>query len=236
MISGKARGGTPQFKRVEIRPVLLKGDTHLQVVSYDERQAFTSNYAFKMRNTKSAAEAAVDKVLGGGYGNFRVETAQEVVQMRVTKKGEALVHREAMRGKGNAAPAATPDTTAVPPAAQRAQAVQGAQAAQAAQTGTGLLHGGWTDLRQGAGEGTTYSTTTNTPLEELVITATPPTATEPTVLSTARSSHNREKARLLDPSDPLLRLVGVSTAAGEVKPTMRPKYSQVQHAGLIPLM
>ena len=43
----------------------------------------------------AAAEAVVDGALGQAYGNWHVETTAETVQLRVTKKGEAQVHRSA---------------------------------------------------------------------------------------------------------------------------------------------
>jgi len=40
--------------------------------------------------------------------------------------------------------------------------------------------------------------------------------------------HNRAKARLLDPSDPFLRSVGISDSAGNIKPSRQDKYKQVE--------
>ena len=44
--SGKAKGADPEWRRLEMRPVALKGGVKLQVVKYDARQAFTSNHAY----------------------------------------------------------------------------------------------------------------------------------------------------------------------------------------------
>ncbi len=41
-------------------------------------------------------------------------------------------------------------------------------------------------------------------------------------------SHDKPKTRLLDPSDPFLREVGISDAHGRIKPTKQDKYSQVE--------
>lgn len=41
-------------------------------------------------------------------------------------------------------------------------------------------------------------------------------------------SHDRNKARLLDPSDPFLRAVGISTSDGSIKPSKMDKYKQVE--------
>ncbi len=85
--AGRRRGVPLQWRRAELRPVALKGGVRLQVTAYDDRQAHTSNH--------SAAEAgdAVDALLDQGFGNWHVETTDEVVQVRVTKKGDAQVHR-----------------------------------------------------------------------------------------------------------------------------------------------
>jgi SAM-dependent methyltransferase len=41
-------------------------------------------------------------------------------------------------------------------------------------------------------------------------------------------SHDRSKARLLDPSDPFLRAVGISDDQGRIKPSRKDKYRQVE--------
>jgi hypothetical protein len=68
------------------------------VVKYDERQAFTSNHAYRTPSARAeeaggGAGTAVDDALSLGFGTWRVETAEEVLQVRATKSGEALVHR-----------------------------------------------------------------------------------------------------------------------------------------------
>ncbi|HET7901384.1 MAG TPA: SAM-dependent methyltransferase [Candidatus Nanopelagicales bacterium] len=85
--AGKRRGVPLEWRRVELRPVALKGGVRLQVTAYDERQAHTSNH------DSASAGAAVDALLDQGFGNWHVETADEVVQVRITKKGDAFVHR-----------------------------------------------------------------------------------------------------------------------------------------------
>lgn len=42
------------------------------------------------------------------------------------------------------------------------------------------------------------------------------------------TSHDREKRRLVDPGAPFLRVVGITDAAGRIKPTARAKYRQVE--------
>lgn len=88
--SGRMRNMSPPWRRIELRPVALKSGPHLQTVAYDERQAHTSNAAFG-----PAAEQAVDALLALGMGNWHVETLDTTLQLRITKKGEAMVSRTA---------------------------------------------------------------------------------------------------------------------------------------------
>src|SRR3954470_16681502 len=85
--SGRRRGPEPPWRRVELRYVDLKAGRHLQVTAYDEAQAHTSNHA-----VGGAASAAVDDLLALPFGNWHVDTTTETHQLRVTKKGEAVVH------------------------------------------------------------------------------------------------------------------------------------------------
>jgi hypothetical protein len=88
--SGRQRGTQPQWRRVELRYVDLKAGRHLQVTAYDETQAHTSNHALG-----EPARAAVDDLLEQPFGNWHVETLTETHQLRVTKKGEAVMHSRA---------------------------------------------------------------------------------------------------------------------------------------------
>ena len=90
-VAAGKRHGTPRpvWRRAELRPVELKDGRRLQQVCYDERQAHTSNLAYP-----AEAAAGVDALLAEPYGNWHVESADQTVQVRVTKKGQAQVHRE----------------------------------------------------------------------------------------------------------------------------------------------
>jgi SAM-dependent methyltransferase len=91
--SGRRRGAeAPEYQRVELRYVDLKGSRHLQISEFDERQAHT-------RNVGTAAaggelEKVVDELLDVPYGNWHVETTTETLRLRYTKKGKALLHRQ----------------------------------------------------------------------------------------------------------------------------------------------
>jgi SAM-dependent methyltransferase len=88
--AGRRRGQAPSWVRAELRPVALKRGGQLQVVTSDGSRPATRNVAWG-----TAAEAAVDELLAEPFGNWHVETATGTLQLRVTKKGEAQLHRSA---------------------------------------------------------------------------------------------------------------------------------------------
>ena len=79
------------WRKVELRPVDLKTGRRLQVTAYDQRQAHTSNEEYGL-----GASAAVDLLLAEPFGNWHVETTGGTLQLRVTKRGQAQVHRSAV--------------------------------------------------------------------------------------------------------------------------------------------
>lgn len=85
--SGRQKGRTPRWRRVELRYVDLKAGRRLQVTAYDDTQAHTANY-----EPGDPARTAVDDLLDEPFGNWHVETGTETHQLRVTKKLEAMVH------------------------------------------------------------------------------------------------------------------------------------------------
>jgi SAM-dependent methyltransferase len=88
--SSRRRGAVPSVARAELRPVALKAGPRLQIVTDDGTRPFTRNAA-----PGAEAAAAVDALLAEPFGNWHVETAATTVQVRVTKKGAAQVHRAA---------------------------------------------------------------------------------------------------------------------------------------------
>ncbi|MEN8672814.1 SAM-dependent methyltransferase [Nocardioides sp.] len=84
--SGRQRATQPQWRRVEMRYVDLKAGRHLQVTAYDATQAHTSNHAAGVD-----AAQAIDGLLGETFGNWHVETLTQTHQVRVTKRGDAVL-------------------------------------------------------------------------------------------------------------------------------------------------
>jgi SAM-dependent methyltransferase len=88
--AGHRRGHTPSVTRAELRPVTLKGGLRLQIVTDDGSRPYTRNVS-----PGQEAAAAVDALLAEPFGNWHVETATATVQVRITKKGDAQIHRAA---------------------------------------------------------------------------------------------------------------------------------------------
>ncbi|MFY1635823.1 class I SAM-dependent methyltransferase [Solwaraspora sp. WMMB335] len=86
--AGRRRGAPPVVTRAELRLVALGTGTHLQIVTSDGARPATRNVPLGRR-----AEDAVDELLAEPFGNWHVETADATVQLRVTKKGAAQLHR-----------------------------------------------------------------------------------------------------------------------------------------------
>ncbi len=87
--SGRRRGEAPSWRRVELRYVDLKAGRTLQITAYDDTQAHISNHA----EGAEAAQAVAD-LTAEPFGNWHVESTTETHQLRVTKRGAALVHTE----------------------------------------------------------------------------------------------------------------------------------------------
>ena len=135
VLSGRRRNMQTPTERIDVKPVLIKGDVKYQFSQSDGRSMTTKNY--------SPAEFIALNLLDAGFANILLEQKSGSISIRITKKGEALVHR------------------------------------------------------------------TNDFFE-------------------ADLSHDRSKARLLDPSDPFLIEVGISDSAGKVKASKNDKYLQVE--------
>ncbi|MFY1688088.1 class I SAM-dependent methyltransferase [Plantactinospora sp. WMMB782] len=100
--AGRRRGQLPTVVRAELRPVALRSGARLQVVTDDGTRPHTRNLA-----PGPEADEAVDALLAEPFGNWHVETATTTLQLRVTKRGEAQLHRVA--AQRDAVPAAAHD-------------------------------------------------------------------------------------------------------------------------------
>ena len=83
VLSGRRRNLTPTAERIDIKPVLIKGEEKLQIQSTDGRQVTTKNL--------SANELDFTEFLGQGFANLLAESTSESYSVRISKKDEALV-------------------------------------------------------------------------------------------------------------------------------------------------
>jgi SAM-dependent methyltransferase len=106
--SGRRRTGVPSPARAELTPVALKGQRRIRLTTSDGVRP-------TVRNLDDDYLTAVDELLNEPFGNWHVETADETVQLRVTKRGEALVHTAAARRDPTAGVHDRPKEHLIPP-------------------------------------------------------------------------------------------------------------------------
>ena len=84
VLSGRRRNMQTEYERIDIRPVQLKDGLRLQLVMSEEKQDTTKNIGID-------AEKILE-LLNSGYANVLVEFTAGSYSLRITKKGEALIH------------------------------------------------------------------------------------------------------------------------------------------------
>ena len=84
VLSGRRRNMQTEYERIDIRPVQLKDALKLQLVMSEEKQDTTKNIDAKNEN--------ILELLNSGYANILVEHTTGSFSVRITKKGEALIH------------------------------------------------------------------------------------------------------------------------------------------------
>ena len=82
VLSGRRRNMQPGFERVDIKPVMIKDEIKLQVMSNDGRQVSTKNVELDFDFTP---------MLNSGFANLQADTTSESYSIRISKKDEALV-------------------------------------------------------------------------------------------------------------------------------------------------
>jgi len=84
VLSGRRRNMQTEFERIDIRPVQLKDGLKLQLVMSEVKQDTTKNIEAKKEN--------ILEILNSGYANILIEHTAGSLSVRITKKGEALIH------------------------------------------------------------------------------------------------------------------------------------------------
>src|SRR4051794_9619234 len=87
-------GGPPARRKAVLRPVEVRGERRLQIVTYDERRSTTTN-------VDHGDDPLVQEVLQAPFRNVVVELAGELLEGRITKKGK-LVSSRTQRAGGEA--------------------------------------------------------------------------------------------------------------------------------------
>jgi len=86
-MKGIVRGPAAPWQKIMIRPVELRGRRQLQFSYFDAKQDISKNYY------GPEARGRLDQVLAIPYSSIVLQTTAEDVQIQLTKKGKALVHR-----------------------------------------------------------------------------------------------------------------------------------------------
>ena len=82
VLSGRRRNMQPGLERIDIKPVMIKDEIKLQVISNDGRQVSTKNVELDFDFTS---------MLSSGFANLQADTTSESYSIRISKKDEALV-------------------------------------------------------------------------------------------------------------------------------------------------
>ena len=82
VLSGRRRNMQTEYERIDIKPVLIKEELKLQIISSDGKKDITKNVEIDFNFTQ---------LFSSGYANLVVDTQTESYQVRISKKDEALV-------------------------------------------------------------------------------------------------------------------------------------------------
>jgi SAM-dependent methyltransferase len=86
VLSGRRRNMQTPHERIDMRPVLIKDSISIQVSHSDGRQMTTKNYL--------PEQTPFNELMRSGFANILLEQTDQSMSVRITKKGEALVHRD----------------------------------------------------------------------------------------------------------------------------------------------
>lgn len=85
VLSGRRRNMQTPHERIDIRPVKIKNALQIQLTYSDGRAMTTKNFL--------PDQAPFASLIRGGYANILLEHTSGSLSVRITKKGEPLVHR-----------------------------------------------------------------------------------------------------------------------------------------------
>jgi SAM-dependent methyltransferase len=81
VLSGQRRNMQPDYERVDVKPVLIKDELKLQIVSSDGKKDITKNVEMDFN---------FEPLFLSGYANLQVDTTTESYSVRVSKKDQAI--------------------------------------------------------------------------------------------------------------------------------------------------
>src|SRR6476661_1198192 len=86
-MKGIVRGPAAPWQKITVRPIELRGRRQLQFSYFDAKHDISKNYY------GPEARARLDEALAIAYSSIVLQTTSEDVQIQLTKKGKAIVHR-----------------------------------------------------------------------------------------------------------------------------------------------
>jgi SAM-dependent methyltransferase len=217
--AGRRRGHTPSVTRAEIRPVALKAGPKLQIVTDDGTRPYTRNVT-----PGAEAAAAIDALLAEPFGNWHVETTSATVQVRVTKKGDAQVHRagppsrtpdRTSSSSSPSAPSSLPSpspsssrsgspSSSLPPPSSPSPSSSSPSSSPSSRSTSWWVESGAVAGAVAVGESGSWAQSTSHGPSD-----TPADVAARAAIST---SHDRVKQWLLDPGDPVFTVIGGNAA------------------------
>lgn len=82
ILTGNRKGKTPDFQRIDLRPVEIKNEVLIQSVAHDGKKDFTKNL--------NPYSPEITSILESGFANIIVDSTSESFQIQITKKDEAI--------------------------------------------------------------------------------------------------------------------------------------------------
>ena len=82
ILTGSRKGIPPQYPRIDIRPVEIKGQLMIQSVAHDGKKDFTKNHEI--------SSLEIEALLASGYSNLIFDSTSESYQIQITKKDVAI--------------------------------------------------------------------------------------------------------------------------------------------------
>lgn len=86
--NGRQRGQRNPWQRLELRPVEVQGQRHLQFSFFDEKQNIVKNYVGE------TAVSHLTTALNLPFRNFHIISQTETIQINLSKKGKPIINRK----------------------------------------------------------------------------------------------------------------------------------------------